>query len=65
MTVDDVARLLGIARSSAHERVRGLYASQTVPVRIERTGARGRPRYVVDATEDELLFALNGLLLAA
>lgn len=64
MTVDDVARLLDIVRSSAHERVRRLYASQAVPVRIERHG-RGRPRYVVDATEDELLFALNRLPLAA
>lgn len=64
MTVDDVARLLGIARSSAHERVRGLYASQIVPVRIERHG-RGRPRYVVGATADELLYALAGLPMAA
>lgn len=65
MTVDDVARVLNRSRSTAHEYVREWHSNGLVPVRVERTGSRGRPRYVVDATPDELLFALNGLPLAA
>lgn len=65
MTVDDVARVLNRSRSTAHEYVRQWHASGAVPVRIERTGARGRPRYVVDATPDELLYALAGVPMAA
>lgn len=65
MTVDDVARLLGWSRSYAAERVREWHQSQRLRVRIERTGGRGRPRYVVDTTEDELLLALAGLPMAA
>ena len=64
MTVDDVARLLGWSRSHAAERVREWHRSQRFAVRIERHG-RGRPRYVVDATADELLYALAGLPMAA
>lgn len=65
MTVDDVARVLNRSRSTAHEYVREWHRSGLVSVRVERTGARGRPRYVVDATPDELLYALVGVSMAA
>lgn len=57
MTVDDIADRLGVSPRSAHRFVAAWFERAEDPrvprVHRERTGRRGRPRYVVDPASFE------------
>lgn len=66
MTASEIAALSGITERTIRRRIVEWQQSGRFVVRvIPPPFGKGRTRYVVDATEDELLFALAGLPMAA